>query len=572
MSMLRTLSAAHTFVAGKARIGAFLLVAVSFVALLTQASATSVSAAAANKAFVDSGAASAAVTVYHVDCQNGNDANNGRSPSSAWRSLDKANRAPLQPGDSLLFKRGCKWTGTLKANWRGTSSQPILIGAYGSGNKPIIHNRPQDLNNRYHANVLVSGSYQIIEHLTTYIYNAPVESGCDNNPIGFYVGFAFRNANNQSNGGSHNVLRYVEALKHTVGAHISRDAHNNRIEHSSFRGNHVMHVLTPKSQNAYDDIGAWGILLRGSNNEIAHNYFAHNNSWCAYDTAPQGNSVEIYEGRNNNIHHNTSYHDRVFSELGGSSQQRASGNRFAYNLMISPIKEARFVVVRGGGNAYGPTNDTTLYHNTVYLTGRQSQAVVCHSGCSNSILTAVANIFWAEEKAIFADGRFTERENIYWNRSGDPFVQFQGFNLDSSSMIANPRFLNPWARQFYLQADSPAIDAANTARESMDVNGNSVPHNGRPDIGAFEWSGANASISSNDMVLQEDIDLAETLQEEMDDATDTDITDDGSTDDGAPEDEAPADEVLEESMPDDLPDDGDGAEQMQSILLPIISN
>ena len=570
MSKSRTLSTEHTFVVGKARTGALLFVAIGVVALLAQASVASVSAAAANKVLADfsaSAAASNAATAYHVDCQNGNDANNGRSPGSAWRSLNKANQAPLQPGDSLLFKRGCKWTGTLKANWRGTSSQPILIGAYGSGNKPIIHNRPQDLNNRYHANVLISGSYQIIEHLTTYIHNPPVEAGCGNNPVGFYVGFAFRNANNQPDGGSHNVLRYVEALKHTAGAHISRDANNNRIEYSSFRGNHVMHVLTPKSQNSNDDIGAWGILLRGSNNEIAHNYFAHNNSWYAYDSPPQGNSVEIYEGRNNNVHHNTSYHDLVFSELGGSSQQRASGNRFAYNLMISPLKNARFVVVRGGGNAYGPTYDTTLYHNTVYLTGSQSQAVVCHSGCSNSILTAVANIFWAEEKAFFADGRFTERENIYWNRSGDPFVQFQGFNLDSSSMVANPHFLNPSARQFYLQANSPAIDAANTVRESTDMNGDSVPHNGRADIGAFEWPGANASISSNELVLQEDIDLAETLQEQTDDAIDTD-----TTDDGVPEDEAPNDEVPEESMPDNLPEEDDDAEQMQSILLPIVSN
>ena len=353
---------------------------------------------------------------------------------------------------------------------------------------------------------------------------------------------------------SHNVLRHVEALKHTAGVHINRNANNNRIEHSSFRANHVMHVLTPKSQHASDDIGAWGILLRGDNNEIAHNYFAHNYSWCTYDTPPQGNSIEIYEGRNNNIHHNTSYHDRHFSELGGSSQRRASGNRFAYNLVISPVKDARFVIVRGGGNPYGPTYDTTLYHNTVYFTGRESQAVVCHSGCGDNILSAVANIFWAEEKAMFADGAFGERKNIYWNGSGDPFIQFMGFDVDGSSMVANPRFVNPSARQFALQANSPAIDAADAVHESTDINGSSVPHNGRADIGAFEWAGANASASGNGIIPQEDIDLAKTLQEE---ASDTETPTD--------------DERREEASPDDLPEEDDGTEQMQKVLLPLVS-
>ena len=72
--------------------------------------------------------------------------------------MAKANRASLNPGDRLLFKRGCGWVGPLDATWRGTANKPILIGAYGSGDLPRIRDS-------YAANVRISGTYLIIQEL-----------------------------------------------------------------------------------------------------------------------------------------------------------------------------------------------------------------------------------------------------------------------------------------------------------------------------------------------------------------------------------------------------------------------
>ena len=44
----------------------------------------------------------------------------------------------LKPGDSVLFKRGDTFYGTITVNASGTSSSPIVLGAYGTGNKPVI--------------------------------------------------------------------------------------------------------------------------------------------------------------------------------------------------------------------------------------------------------------------------------------------------------------------------------------------------------------------------------------------------------------------------------------------------
>ncbi|UXP33887.1 hypothetical protein N6H18_08005 [Reichenbachiella agarivorans] len=75
---------------------------------------------------------------YYIDNTSGNDANSGLATNAAWQNLSKINQLQLQPGDSVLFKRGNKWAGTLRPQGSGALSAPIVIGAYGEGEMPII--------------------------------------------------------------------------------------------------------------------------------------------------------------------------------------------------------------------------------------------------------------------------------------------------------------------------------------------------------------------------------------------------------------------------------------------------
>ncbi|MDX9750648.1 MAG: right-handed parallel beta-helix repeat-containing protein [Flavobacteriales bacterium] len=70
----------------------------------------------------------------------GNDAHNGTSPATAWRTIDRAQQATqgMQPGDQMLFQRGGTYPGTLHLNSWATEAAPILFGAYGEGPDPII--------------------------------------------------------------------------------------------------------------------------------------------------------------------------------------------------------------------------------------------------------------------------------------------------------------------------------------------------------------------------------------------------------------------------------------------------
>ena len=78
-------------------------------------------------------------TAYYVDSKDGDDTNSGTSVGKPWKTLDKVNSVVFQPGDKILFKADCSWTGILRPKGSGAEGKPIVIDMYGIGNKPIIN-------------------------------------------------------------------------------------------------------------------------------------------------------------------------------------------------------------------------------------------------------------------------------------------------------------------------------------------------------------------------------------------------------------------------------------------------
>lgn len=75
---------------------------------------------------------------YYVS-NSGNDANSGLTTSTPWKSLTKVNSFAFKAGDQILFERGSSFYGTLNLHYRfGTAENPIVYGAYGSGELPVI--------------------------------------------------------------------------------------------------------------------------------------------------------------------------------------------------------------------------------------------------------------------------------------------------------------------------------------------------------------------------------------------------------------------------------------------------
>jgi len=74
---------------------------------------------------------------YYVS-PSGNDSNNGTSISTPWKTINKVNSAQLFAGDNVFFERNGKFRGFLQINNSGSVANPINIGAYGNGEKPIF--------------------------------------------------------------------------------------------------------------------------------------------------------------------------------------------------------------------------------------------------------------------------------------------------------------------------------------------------------------------------------------------------------------------------------------------------
>jgi len=430
--------------------------------------------------------ASAATTTYYVDCTAGNDSNAGTSASTAWKSVNRANQAALNPGDQLLLKRGCTWSQQLKAKWNGTASQLITIGAYGSGALPKLQNNKD-------GNVRITGSYQKIENMQT--YNSPSSYGqilstCNNQPLGWVIGFNFA-------GGSNNTLQNSLATHAAMGVSLTGSANNNRILNNQFINNDGAWEPPSSSQGIR---GGTGIGLTGTGNVIAYNHFEGNNTLCNNESV----SIELYTASNSNIHHNTAYGDKNFVETGSTSSFQSADNTIAYNVHTTGMAHSRFVVTRGQGDAYGPVWRTNVFNNVVYYTGSDSAGVIC-SNCGTNILRMQNNIIDVVTKAFYVgpgQGAI-ESNNIFWSPSGQvPQWNFvQNWNMSSTSRIANPKFVNPGSKDFHLQSTSPAINAGSmdsvNAGYKTDLDGKTVPQGGAVDIGAYETGSTSTSTAAN---------------------------------------------------------------------------
>ncbi len=111
-------------------------------------------------------------TSYYFSSTNGNDSNNG-SEGSPWRNLSKLDNLVLAPGDKVFLERGSIFEGTLKIQGKGTNGNEITVGAYGSGNKPIINGTGQNPSNISGTdNDMRATSGNPVPNASIYLYNA----------------------------------------------------------------------------------------------------------------------------------------------------------------------------------------------------------------------------------------------------------------------------------------------------------------------------------------------------------------------------------------------------------------
>ncbi|MEV7793322.1 right-handed parallel beta-helix repeat-containing protein [Streptomyces sp. NPDC087512] len=99
---------------------------------LTAAVAVGIAAGCSTPHYVPRGA------TYYVS-PHGDDRADGTSAGKAWRTLARADKAALHPGDRLLLQGGARFAGTVTIGARdaGDARRPVTVGSYGGGRATI---------------------------------------------------------------------------------------------------------------------------------------------------------------------------------------------------------------------------------------------------------------------------------------------------------------------------------------------------------------------------------------------------------------------------------------------------
>jgi len=391
---------------------------------------------------------------FYVDCASGRDTSDGLAPDRAWATMARASKATLQPGDALLLKRGCTWNGPLELKASGTANQPIQVTAYGAGERPQIQNAA--------AQILVSGSYVVMDNLKVRSQPDTYDKNCRNNPIGNRTGVSFEAT------ASNNTLQNSVISDLSDGVFFTPGSQNNHLLHNELSNNIMLFDLDPYK----NDGGAQAVLVEGDNNEVAYNNIFGSLA-CSTRYGVDGTAIEIYGGRNTAIHHNMTWDNSQFAEV---SLPRTTNNVFAYNI----VNGHSGVTVHAGPTA------TKVYNNVFYSTGGSGDNGNVCAQCSPAVLTFKNNIVWGYGSLSTGGAPVDEAYNVYWAPNGNPFLDFP---ISSTSRVADPQFHSP-GNDFHLQSTSPALNRGTpesiAAGFGLDLSGRPVGQRGAPSLGVYD--------------------------------------------------------------------------------------
>ena len=394
---------------------------------------------------------------YYVDQTGGNDANNGQSPATAWKTISKVNGASLT-NSQIYFKRGEVWSGT---ELKPTSTSGNVYAAYGTGALPKI------------TGTTTSDCMELLNATNVAVTNIHFDN----------CGWAGIQVTGASTSGSIVILNNL-LTRSVAGVHITDTVTGSAqplIKGNSIIDNNKMSVNTPGGS---DDSGAWGVLLNNSGGaEVANNYITGSDTF-SYDFVRDGAAVELFNASNAYIHHNISLENDTFVETGGNGPID-NNNWIEFNRVYNNLPLGKGIVHNGS-----LVTGLHVAHNTIWLTGSTSEGVVCFSTCSTAILEIKENIIKGISKSVHASGQPSTAWNDYvGSRTGS-------WSMDSTDQAdVDPGFVNQPAGDYHLSASSPLIgdgdctvgDVPYTYAEvDYDIDNQLVPQGSCRDVGADE--------------------------------------------------------------------------------------
>lgn len=431
----------------------------------------------------------------------------------------------FQPGDVVYFRRGQQYWGTLSINSSGREGTPITFMPYGEGAAPIFKYSPWHfteplVQNRVmirlnQCNYIVIDGFELTDH-SIRDYDRYTSAN---------VGYGIFIYKGPGNGGSHNVIKNCTISR--LGAGINIDGGSfNTVSNCSIRN---LRMIINTSYQMWDDFGAVGIVVGGSDNTITHNQI--HDCWSnSYDYKLDGGAIEMFgEVSNNKILYNTASDNIGFMEFGSGWGAHAFNNLVAYNLLVNnghvfwinstsvfhqDVRNLQFV------------NNNVVETKTPRLPDVQNLIGIMSTPWIANVLTMKNNIFWINTSSNITDPtlkpfngpQLIHQSNIFHLNGGsigyDPDYSEQKLPNDVE-VFANSYSYDPLTWNYDLRPTAAAVNWGQWTGIEKDFWGKPVPHSGVPDAGISESNSsitpARVSMASTGLVTVENREQAGTL-------------------------------------------------------------
>jgi len=451
-------------------------------------------------------------TTYYVDATNGNDSNSGISPSAAWKTIEHVNDAMkygvISTGDDILFKRGETFTDAdLWIRVGGNPDNYMVIGDYGSGDLPTLDND---------ANIhLVEGTNYIKIKNIKIQNTAGNSAGFDLTRPGkesiLSINIQVLNCVAYNTGGAGIFVKGIDTFK-IDGCIVDGCGNGGIVVYGSpiikatngiISNNITKNITNEDGITIHKDMDGYD---PGSNITLINNE-SYNNQENGIDIC--GGHYVTIEG---NLLHDNSEANLV---LGGDCSNIDIKRNYIYGGSHHAIQIVSGSSITFKSNiVYDPyycclelapmidhTIQTVIAYNNTFVSTKRSERPTIRVWENTSSFDAKNNIIMStvdnEQRLIFFAGSATPvntnsnfDHNIWWRADANPSIPSE--LLDQSSLISDPKLVNPGAGDFYLQSNSPCIDTGIDVGITQDFEGNSVPQGSAPDIGALEYHGSTS--------------------------------------------------------------------------------
>ncbi|MFF5896821.1 right-handed parallel beta-helix repeat-containing protein [Streptomyces argenteolus] len=326
---------------------------------------------------------------YYVSSR-GDDRHDGTSKGQAWRTLARAERVALEPGDRLLLEGGDRFQGTVtvKEGEAGSTRSPVLISSYGDGRATVeasdgpgvsVHNTAgveiKDLD-------VTGGSGARADEGGINLYNdrpgggrlGPVKlSGID--VSGFAVGVAI--------GGKDEKSGFRDVSVRQAQLHDNREAGllvygpafdpaRPAYAHRNIDVEGVEAFRNPGDPSAAHRHTGDGIILGSVREATVRGSSAHDNGARSSAVAPTGPvGIWAYDATAVRIERNVSYRNHTGSEVDGAGfglDSNVSSSTVQYNLTFGNDGPGYYAYSRTVDGAH---RDNTIRYNISASDGRK---------------------------------------------------------------------------------------------------------------------------------------------------------------------------------------------------------